>query len=203
MLRSRQKGSAGQSGFTLMELVMTIVILGTLSLILIPFFQSIARSPDPVIRQRGIALGQALMDEILSKKWDHNTPVGGGPICTDESPDQSVRLSLVDDGLTCASSAITGLGNEHERGAYQAVSDYDGHDEEDDFWDQNQEPFRMAGYRRQVQVRYIDSDQTPPQAINHDTPSAATATTDTKLIVVTIETPTGETFHFVSAVCNL
>ncbi|MEA3547813.1 MAG: prepilin-type N-terminal cleavage/methylation domain-containing protein, partial [Thermodesulfobacteriota bacterium] len=73
------------SGFTLLELIMTIVILGSTSLILVPFFQSISRSPDPMLRQRAISLGQAMMDEIMSKKWDEETPNGGGPICSQES----------------------------------------------------------------------------------------------------------------------
>ena len=196
-------------GFTLIELVMTIVILGTLSLILIPFFQSIARSPDPVIRQRGIALGQALMDEILSKKWDHNTPVGGGPICTGKS--LLVRVQAVNIEADCGEAVwqatVPGsLGPETGEGrtTYDDVDDYHNLSEENDFADQNEDPFTMVGYSREAEVCYIDSNQA---VIDHETSCVTGATfsdaTDTKLIVVTVTTPTGETLRFVSAVCNL
>ena len=65
-------------GFTLIEIIMTILILGMVSLILIPYFGAITSSPSPVIRQRAISLAQSMMDEILAKRWDENTPVGGG-----------------------------------------------------------------------------------------------------------------------------
>ena len=73
---------AANQGFTLIEIIITIVILGAVAGILVPFFNAITHSPDPVIRERAISLGQAMMDEIMAKKWDANTPMGGGPICT-------------------------------------------------------------------------------------------------------------------------
>ena len=81
-------------GFTLIEIIMTIVILGFTALILVPYFGAIISSPDPLIREKSISLGQALMDEILSKKWDANTPNGGGPICSSESVNSTARASI-------------------------------------------------------------------------------------------------------------
>lgn len=182
----------GETGFTLVELVMAMVILGAVSLMFIPFYQSIARSPDPVIRQRGIALGQGLLDEILSKQWDRNSPVGGGPICTAESTRGGCTVN--------ASNPIVGLGTEQTRGNYAAVDDYAAHSEADVFWDQNEDSFTMTGYTRQVQVCYIASTSNP---ISQATPCVSGSTTDTKLVVVTVITPTNETLHLVSVVCNI
>ena len=64
-----------QQGFTLIELILTIVILGFAALILIPLVESIIHSPDPMIRQKAVSFGQALMDEVISKRWDENTPI--------------------------------------------------------------------------------------------------------------------------------
>ncbi|OGQ87148.1 MAG: hypothetical protein A2512_02020 [Deltaproteobacteria bacterium RIFOXYD12_FULL_56_24] len=180
----------GQTGFTLIELVLAIVILGSVSIMFIPFYQSIAHSPDPVIRQRGIALGQGLMDEILSKKWDNNSPVGGGPINTAESSR----------GTEVATSPIVGLDTEATRGNYAAVDDYAAHSETDVFYDQNEDSFTMTGYSRQVQVCYIASTSNP---ITHATTCVTGSTTDSKLIVVTVTTPTNETLRLVSVVCNI
>ena len=182
----------GQTGFTLIELVLAIVILGSVSIMFIPFYQSIAHSPDPVIRQRGIALGQGLMDEILSKKWANNSPVGGGPICTAESTRGGCTVN--------ATFPIVGLDTEATRANYAAVDDYAAHAEVDVFHDQNEDSFTMTGYSRQVQVCYIASTSNP---ITHATTCVSGSTTDSKLIVVTVITPTNETLRLVSVVCNI
>lgn len=70
-------------GYTLIELVMFIVIVGVaLSAIALVFQQSTAHSADPYVRQRGIAVLHAYMDEILHKRWNEITPVGGGCLVT-------------------------------------------------------------------------------------------------------------------------
>ncbi|HCC54771.1 MAG TPA: hypothetical protein DEQ20_07600 [Desulfobulbaceae bacterium] len=182
----------GQTGFTLIELVLAIVILGSVSIMFIPFYQSIAHSPDPVIRQRGIALAQGLMDEIMAKKWDNNSPVGGGPLCTGESTRGGCTVN--------ATSLIVGLETEATRANYAAVDDYAAHSEADIFRDQNEDSFTMTGYSRQVQVCYIASTSNP---ITHATTCVTGSTTDSKLIVVTVTTPTNETLRLVSVSCNI
>lgn len=193
----------GTRGFTLTELVLTIVILGTVSLILIPFVNSIIHSPDPMIRQRAVALGQALMDEIMAKRWDENTPVGAGPICSGESPSKGARPSLVDNctapGARTASTIGTDTG-ETSRTNYDDVDDYNAMPEEvNTFHDQHGTAFTMTGYRRSAKVRYIASNQA---TIDQNTTAAGT-TTDTKLIIVEVTSPNAETFHFVAAVANI
>jgi len=188
--------SHAMSGFTLIELVMTILILGSVSLILIPFFNSITRSSDPIIRQRAVALGQAMMDEICGKRWDENTPVGGGAIRTDESP---VGTNRGGTPLT-SSDPVTAIATEEgSRADYDDLDDYNGLSETDTFSDQLGGTFTWTGYSRTVSVDYIASDSSP---IDENTPAAA-GTTDSKRIVVHVTTPLQETFTFVAVCCNI
>ncbi|MDF1577941.1 MAG: prepilin-type N-terminal cleavage/methylation domain-containing protein [Desulfobulbales bacterium] len=186
-------------GFTLIELIMSIIILGFVSLIMIPFVTSIGHGPDPAIRQRAISLGQALLDEIIAKKWDENSPTGGGPICTTESPDQTARPSLIDNCVTVATPVAT-LGSDAEtRIDFDDVDDYDGLTASDNFIDQSGAGFSLPGYSRAARVTYIASDSNPVTAAS---PAAAAVTTDTKRIVVTVVSPRQETMKFVALACN-
>ena len=201
MSMSRFSAKEKTAGFTLIELVLTIVILGFSAMVIIPFFSAITHSPDPVLREKAIALGQAMMDEIMAKKWDENTPVGGGPICTGESPNQTTRPTLIDACLTAATSkANLGPEGAETRVNFNDVDDYNGINEANSFTDQNGATFVLTGYSRQVSVRYIVVNGI--NDISQNTLAAA-GTTDTKLVVVTIISPLGETFNFVAMVCNI
>jgi prepilin-type N-terminal cleavage/methylation domain-containing protein len=212
---------AANRGFTLIEIVITIVILGAVAGILVPFFNAIVHSPDPVIRERAISLGQAMMDEIMAKRWDENTPMGGGPIITQETLDPIGTSCTPCDGnrLYCfvcrnpgyipgtASSLGLDAGDagvdSTDRRNWDDVDDYNylnANPEIDNFTDQNWAGFTLSGYRRQVAVRYIKIDGTP---ITDSTDNAGTDITDTKLVVVTITSPLGETFYFVAVACNI
>ncbi|MCK5322699.1 MAG: prepilin-type N-terminal cleavage/methylation domain-containing protein [Desulfobulbaceae bacterium] len=184
------------AGFTLIELVMTILILGSVSLILIPFFNSIIHGSDPIIRQRAVSLGQAMMDEICGKRWDENTPVGGGAIVSVESFVTKNRGGIP---LTGA-DPVTAIGTEEgSRTDYDDVDDYNGLSETDTFSDQLGGTFTWTGYSRTVSVDYIASDSSP---IDENTPIAG-GTTDSKRIVVNVTTPLQETFTFVAVRCNI
>jgi len=199
--------NGNQQGFTLTELIITLVALAVLLVILIPILKGVLTGADPMIRHQAAAFAQSLMDEVLSKRWDENSPVGGGPICSGESPSQATRPSLVDDcaipGARTASPLLGPDAGETARSQFDDLDDYHGYQEPDGsgkFYDQAGTPLDgFAGYTRQVSVRYIPSIVT---AIRHDTP-AAPATSDTKLVVVEVTTPRGETLRLVAAVCNL
>lgn len=195
-------------GFTLIELVMTIVILSASSLILIPFFNAITHSPDPIMRSRAVALGQSMIDEIMSKKWDEQTDSGGGPIITGETADSvncapANRIACFRDshpGYTPGTSSAS-LGPDSEtRAAFDDVDDYNGLNVTDGiFQDESGLSFTLDRYQRKVEVRYISSASTN---ISHST-TAAPGTTDSKLIVVTVTSPTNEVFYLVAVTCNL
>jgi MSHA pilin protein MshD len=70
------------NGATLLELIVFLVIVGvSLVAFLNIFTSSQTVAVDPLIRVRGLELAQAQMDDILSRKFDENTPVGGVPAC--------------------------------------------------------------------------------------------------------------------------
>lgn len=179
-------------GFTLIEIVLTIVILGAVAGIMVPFFNAIVRSPDPVIRERAISLGQAMMDEIMAKRWDENTPMGGGPLATTESARGATPATPV---------ANLGVDAGENRTTYDDVDDYRSMPPEiDNFTDQNNNAFNLPGYQRQVSVDYIASSSA---VITQNLPVVSANMTDTKRVVVTITSPLGEVFRFVGVACNI
>lgn len=101
---------ADQKGATLVELVMTIVIISIAIAGVVGAFSLIAgRSADPLNQTRAIALSQLYFDEILSRKYDHNTPDGGVPR---------------EEGCNIGREA-----GESDREDFNDVDDYDGLDE--------------------------------------------------------------------------
>lgn len=91
-------------GVTLVELIITIVILSVALLGVVSMYsKAIERSANPLIYARSIELGQTFMDEILTKKYDEQTPVGGVPVATtltaegDFGPDGSESRATYND----------------------------------------------------------------------------------------------------------
>lgn len=71
-----------QVGISLIELVISMVLFAFAATLLTSLFYSQSvRSVEPMFQIRAAELGQALMDEVLSKAYAHNTPVGGVPPC--------------------------------------------------------------------------------------------------------------------------
>ncbi len=69
-------------GFSLIETIIFILIIAiALSSIIGVFIYTSRHSADSMLSLRTVELSQALMDEILSKAYDENTPSGGG--CVD------------------------------------------------------------------------------------------------------------------------
>jgi MSHA pilin protein MshD len=69
-----------QTGATLVELVITIVIISVAIAGVVGAFSLIAgRSADPLNQTRAVKLAQLYMDEILTQKYDDQTPQGGVP----------------------------------------------------------------------------------------------------------------------------
>lgn len=113
-------GKARQQGVTLVELVISIIILSIAVVALLSSFSlSIGSSADPLWRNKTLKLAQLYLDEILAKKYDESTPIGGvpalaTPTCTGLGPEGSeVRATYndVDDyhGITNAvPSSLTG-----------------------------------------------------------------------------------------------
>ena len=87
-----------QSGVSLIELIVFIVVVSIALLALVGVYrQATINNPDPIIRMRALEAAQSLLDEIISLKYDEQTPTGGVPACTtcDNNPD--LNMDDVDD----------------------------------------------------------------------------------------------------------
>lgn len=75
-----------QNGMTLVEMVISIVLISiAITAVLSAFSTSMGRSADPLWKNKSLKLAQLYLDEILSKKYDANTPLGGIPAATSVS----------------------------------------------------------------------------------------------------------------------
>ncbi|WP_449287576.1 type IV pilus modification PilV family protein [Marinobacter sp. PE14] len=106
-----------QTGATLVELVITIVIISVAIAGVVGAFSLITgRSADPLNQTRAVKLAQLYMDEILTQKYDDQTPQGGSPkfsgACSIGPEGSEGRTTFDDvddyDGLTGAPSTATG-----------------------------------------------------------------------------------------------
>lgn len=69
-----------QRGMTLVEMVISIVLMSiAITAVLSAFSTSMGRSSDALWKNKSLKLAQLYLDEILSKKYDSNTPLGGIP----------------------------------------------------------------------------------------------------------------------------
>jgi MSHA pilin protein MshD len=126
------------SGFTLIETVIFIVVLAVgLAGILGLFVQTTHSSADPYVRERAVAIAHAYMDELMAKRFDENTPVGGGCVETGSGSCTSYCATLSD--VVCVHSKcrlqaagsclpradVSGTATEEgARSAYDDVDDY-------------------------------------------------------------------------------
>lgn len=83
-----------QRGFTLMEVIVFIVVVAVaMGALLAVFNNSVVNSVDPAVRVKALEKGQALLDEILARKYDENTPTGGVPACDSSAGDACVGIN--------------------------------------------------------------------------------------------------------------
>ncbi len=70
------------SGVTLIETIVFLVIVSiALGVLVRVYTYAVVNSVDPLVRTRALGLAQAQLDEIMSRKFDENTPTGGVPAC--------------------------------------------------------------------------------------------------------------------------
>ena len=69
-------------GFTLIELIVGITLIAIVVTLLVSMiYPTWRQSAEPLVEQRAASLAEALMEEILSKRYDELTPDGGVPAC--------------------------------------------------------------------------------------------------------------------------
>jgi len=89
------------SGLSLIEVIIFILILSiALGAIISVYIYTTRHSANTLLTLKTVELSQALMDEILSKAYDENTPVGGGCVdgyastsCTSGTAAQALLVS--------------------------------------------------------------------------------------------------------------
>lgn len=119
-------------GFSLIELVITIMVLGiALSAMTASLFSGVGRNADPLWQSKATQLSQAYLDEILSMRYQEDSPLGGGAVntCSDSGPE----------------------GGETNRSLYDDVDDYKGLTETADFLDTSTSSI-YSGYTVNVEV---------------------------------------------------
>jgi len=75
MLVTRSEAALDQ-GFTLIETVIVVVVLGLSLGVLIPFTVSLRYSADPVLTQQATSLVQEKLEQIVADRLDRTTPRG-------------------------------------------------------------------------------------------------------------------------------
>lgn len=127
-------------GFSLIETVIFILVVGIgLAGIASLFVQNTKSSADPFVRERAVAIAHTYMDEIMGKRFDENTPVGGGCVETGSNSCTTYCAALSD--VVCIRSKcrlqaatnclpranVSGIATEEgSRNAFDDVDDYAG-----------------------------------------------------------------------------
>ena len=148
-----------QQGITFIELVISIAILA-IALVGVTQLLSggLARSADPMLESRTVALAQAYLDEILSKRFDENTRDSGIPPCRNIA------------GSPRACSSVFGPDSGETRATYDDVDDFNGLDEGADAADSllrdalGNARAGFDNFRVSVSVRYIATGVGEPES---------------------------------------
>ena len=124
-------------GFSLIELIIFIVIVGVaVGAIAAVFSTNVANSPEALLREKTLKIANLYMDEIMGKRWNENTPAGGGCVETGSNycTNYCAGLAFPDCGF-CAKGAgvcvapdnATVIGAEEGlRSDFDDVDDYNG-----------------------------------------------------------------------------
>ncbi|MEQ8857038.1 MAG: prepilin-type N-terminal cleavage/methylation domain-containing protein [Pseudomonadales bacterium] len=159
-------------GFTLVELVVTMVVI---SIAVLGIGQALAfaftHQSDGIWQTRSVALAETYIEEIMARRFDEATPVGGVPPC---APAAVPCSAVGSDGET--------------RAEFDDVDDYDGLDEQPPLdMDGNPRP-EYARFRVQVSVGYPDAAQVAAFGLDD--------ASDAKLVTVTVTPPGEATMRF-------
>lgn len=76
-------------GFTLIEIIVGIVVLSiSLSIISTLIVPTEQKSADQILQVKAAELGQSLLNDIISRAFDHNSDMAGGRLrCGENKPD--------------------------------------------------------------------------------------------------------------------
>ncbi|VAX08156.1 MSHA pilin protein MshD [hydrothermal vent metagenome] len=110
--------SLNVTGVTLIEMVIFIVIVGIAVTAVLSVYINVGRTgADPLVRIRGIELGQSMIEEILLKAYDHSTPLGGGCV-------QFSANSRCTSGTSASAESAADFDDGESRDTFNDVDDY-------------------------------------------------------------------------------
>lgn len=159
----------GERGFTLVELIVTMVVI-SIAMLGISYVLSFAfaHQSDGLWQAKSVALAESYFEEIMARRFDETTPLGGLPPCG-----------------TCST---VGPDSGETRAQFDDVDDYDGVDDLPPLDMDGNPRAGYAGYRVQVSVTYVSAAQV--MALGLD------AATDAKLVRVLVTAPGQSTLVF-------
>jgi MSHA pilin protein MshD len=161
-------------GFTLIELVVAMLILSIAGLgVTYALSMGLQHQSDALWQSKAVALGESYMEEILARRYDEHSPLGGVPPC---SP------------ATTACAAAGTFDDGEARIAYDDVDDYDGIDEQPPLDANGNARIGYDSYRVTVSVAYPTAVQIAAFGLDDRT--------DAKLVTVTVSTPAGGSMSF-------
>ena len=152
-------------GFTLIEAVLFIVVVAAgLTAVAQLFVQTSGSSHEPLLREKALSVAKAYMDEVRSRRWDDNTPLGGGCVSTAagqciaycaalsdaQCVDSKCDLAAASDCRPADSESGTIGPEEGSRAAWDDIDDYDGLDDSPPEDDRGNE---IDGYGADYRVR--------------------------------------------------
>lgn len=169
-------------GFTLIELVVGLVAFSVVMLIVsdVLVTQS-SRSVDPVVQTRASELSQAMLNEIMAKKFDHQSAGNAPPLRCNER-------------VACTAAGELGPESGETRATFDDVDDYHGYAAIADgrglpITENEQDMYQ--GFSLRVVVFYDDNvDGT------NDYPAGGSQTGNVKRISTYVTTPTDDTLVF-------
>lgn len=166
-------------GFTLVELIIGIVVLGlSVVMLAVLIFPQAQRSAEPLLQTRAAGLGQALLNEIMSKSFDENSDRSSG-----------IERCGVEAAALCTAPDKLGGDDGEVRSDFNDVDDYrDLTSSSTNLTDVFGADIaaRYNGFDYAIQVSYYDpnSGAEPPGITRY------------KLITITITTSLGQNFEF-------
>jgi MSHA pilin protein MshD len=164
----RCKTLVRERGFSLVELVITMVVISVAVLgIANALSFAFAHQSDGLWQAKSVALAESYLEEIMARRFDEATPLGGVPACAPAT-------------VPCSAVGVDG----EVRAEFDDVDDYHGIDDMPPV-DVNGNPrLEYAGFRVQVNVAYADVTQVTALGLD--------ASTDAKLVSVLVTPPGGK-----------
>ena len=148
-----------------MELIVTMMLVSiTVLAMSYALGFSFSHQSDGLWQAKSVALAESYVEEIMARRYDETTPMGGVPPCAP---------------ATTACGAIGGDGE--IRAEFDDVDDFHGVDDQPPLDLNGNSRAEYAGYRVQVNVAYVDAALVASLGLD--------TTTDAKLVTVTVTPP--------------